>query len=270
MLGALEAKTVTALVEHHRDKWKPLHSAILDFLLAHRNSKSGQCCPGQETIARHCNVCKRTVQRYLEDLEAWGILIAHQVSSRAAFLLNQYEIRFALPTIPTEPAKQLELFASVASAPDAPDAPDATKAKAPAKVKTPERDISRPTPTPGRRRPVFDSGTFDRCKGELEALRRDAIESPERRRRLLRLGFPAELVEYLDRDPELERAGPVFGQGDFDARDWRKLQRELSNMREASIGARGRADPETFFRVACERAGISVIRGEQLYGRMVT
>lgn len=258
MFGALEAKTVTALVAQHRATWKPAHTAILDCLLAYRNPKSGLCCPDQQTIASHLNVCRRTVLRHLAELELWGVLR----TKRKPRVANQYAILFALPAVPGE---QLDLFAP---------APAATVATSETKV--PARETKMPIPetiaaNTARRRPVYDASTYHECKATLEMFRRHDLAAPERRRQLLQLGYPAELVEYLDRDPALERAAGAcnYRQADFDARDWRKLQREVALMREATIGGRERVDPDTFFRMACERAGISEARGEQLYGRMV-
>ena len=62
---------------------------------------------------------------------------------------------------------------------------------------------------------------------------------------------------------------PSYTQQDFDERDWRKLQKEIDSMREASIGSAEQTQPVAFFRRACERAGISTRRGHELYAKML-
>jgi hypothetical protein len=60
-----------------------------------------------------------------------------------------------------------------------------------------------------------------------------------------------------------------YTQADFDERDWRKLQKEIDRLRQSGIGSAHETDPLAFFRRACERAGISTGRGNELYRKML-
>jgi len=66
----------------------------------------------------------------------------------------------------------------------------------------------------------------------------------------------------------LQAQKPRYTQADFDARDWRKLNQELNLLREASVGSGGADDWRSRFALACQRAGISVRRGEDLFRTM--
>ena len=219
MLGALEVKTVIALAQQHQEKWKPLHTAILDCLLAHRNPQSGKCCPSQEVIASHSNAGMRTVQRAIAELEIWGIISASQLRRTAP---NQYEINFAPVAAPQQLTLELE--------------------RRPATVGGP-----RPAKNP--------------VGGPPTVADRSSIEAQEEAKGEKRAGKPPAPLN-----------SSTYAQSDFDARDWRVLQREISNMREATLGVRKAelVNPKEFFRIACTRAGISVDRGSKLYRQMAS
>jgi hypothetical protein len=99
MLGALEVKAISRLVREHRAEWKPLHTAVMNCLLAHRNRRSGSCFPERKLMAAHANVSERTVDRALAQLVAWGAIEREQprAVSGQQFRQVQYSFLFELP-----------------------------------------------------------------------------------------------------------------------------------------------------------------------------
>src|SRR6202034_3067995 len=99
MLGALEVKAIARLAREHRDEWKPLHTAVMGCLLAHRNRRSGRCFPERRLIAAHCNVSESTIDRAIAQLVTWRAIERQQpraVSSQQ-FRESQYSFLFELP-----------------------------------------------------------------------------------------------------------------------------------------------------------------------------
>jgi len=73
MLGALEAKQIQQLSAEHRG-WRPIHSAVIAFLLAHRSGRTGLSSPSRTRLAEEVKCSLRTVTRALSDLKKWGIV----------------------------------------------------------------------------------------------------------------------------------------------------------------------------------------------------
>jgi hypothetical protein len=99
MLGALEVKTISRLAAKHGRQWKPLHTAVMGCLLAHRNRRSGYCWPRRKDIAGYCNISERTVNRIVAQLAGWGVIERQQpraVTTRA-YGPAQYAFLFELP-----------------------------------------------------------------------------------------------------------------------------------------------------------------------------
>ena len=99
MLGALEVKAISRLAAKHGRQWKPLHTAVMGCLLAHRNRRSGYCWPRRKDIAGYCNISERTVNRIVAQLAGWGVIERQQpraVTTRA-YGPAQYAFLFELP-----------------------------------------------------------------------------------------------------------------------------------------------------------------------------
>jgi len=100
MLGALEVKVIARLAAQHGSAWKPLHTAVMSCLLAHRNRRTGNCWPERKAIASYCGRSVRTVDRAVDQLVAWGAIKRQQpraVSSQR-FREAQYVFLFELPS----------------------------------------------------------------------------------------------------------------------------------------------------------------------------
>jgi hypothetical protein len=99
MLGAVEVKVISRLAAQHGREWKPVHTSVMDCLLAHRNRRTGDCRPHRRTIAAHCNVSERTIDRALEQLVAWGAIDRLQPKAVASrqFRAAQYVFLFEIP-----------------------------------------------------------------------------------------------------------------------------------------------------------------------------
>lgn len=99
MQGALEVKAISRLATQRGAEWKPLHTAVMGCLLAHRNRGTGHCWPDRRTIAKYCNVSERTVDRTLSQLVAWGAIEKQQPKAMAGghFRPRQFTFLFSLP-----------------------------------------------------------------------------------------------------------------------------------------------------------------------------
>ena len=82
----------------HRSEWKPLHTAVMSCLLAHRNRRTGDCYPRREVIAAFSNASVRTVDRAMLQLAFWGVIEREQPKavSSGEFRPAQYTFLFPL------------------------------------------------------------------------------------------------------------------------------------------------------------------------------
>jgi len=80
---------------------------ILSWLLWHRNSKTGQCNPRIETLAKECNCSVATVNRALRQLRQAGIIETDRSYRASSYRITEEERWRRLP----RPPKQLSLFA---------------------------------------------------------------------------------------------------------------------------------------------------------------
>jgi hypothetical protein len=85
----------------------------------------------------------------------------------------------------------------------------------------------------------------------------DKIEAPIRK-------------EALSTKASIKSKGPPpkYSQQDFDERDWRQLNREINRLREAAAGTGLGGAGEECFKIACQRAGLGLRRGYELWERM--
>ena len=223
MLGALEVKAISRLAGQHGSEWKPLHTAVLGCLLAHRNRRTGSCFPERRLLAAHCNVTERTIDRTLDQLRAWGAIERQQPRALASqqFREAQYTFLFELPAV----------------------------------EKTCEYPPSRAT----------NSGIAVR---QIQAEPCDKIGVPIRKEEK---DLEAKDQKGKATAPPTRKfhsdACPEYTQQDFDERDWRVLNREIALIRESTVG--NGSNGEDNFSRACQRAGISVRRGYELWKKMM-
>lgn len=236
MFGAMEVKSVSRFVREHASEWRPIHSALVGCLLAHRNNRSQRCCPSRASLAKHVNVSERTVDRAMAQLRAWGAiemtqprLLSGQMGPR------QYTLALAFEPPPQDIAVSLP----------------------PRDISPQDRAVSAPrdkaVSATGRQKPGDKAVTAEAKAFEFEA----EFEAKGGSR-----GHP----------PKPNRAS----QSDFDERDLRKLTAELATLYRQLEGARivdsqhereregaAHSHEEIFYR-ACARAGIPVARGLEL------
>jgi hypothetical protein len=289
MLGALESRAITRQAALHAGKWQPIHSAILAYLKAHHNRRTGECFPDRDKIAAFCNVHPRTVDRQIARLRSWGLIEPRQERKRSAngtYEVTQYKLLFD-----ETPGDDI----------DTPGGNPAGKAVDPAVEKDMPRDNPCDKP-PDKPRDI--------CAG---AIRKEAFEASEavEAREIYKAGeaggsgetsdsenlppadsemflvrpseelrqmhdeFRAEMEESerewasLSKGQRLVRT-PTYTQRDFDERDWRKLNQEINMLRESNLGLSGTGGGgEERFKVACQRAGISVRRGYEIWEKMM-
>ena len=107
MLGALEVKAITRLARKYGADWKPLHTAVLGCLLAHRNRRTGHCWPRRKDIAAYSNISERTVNRIMAQLTAWGAIerAAAEDCCRSHVRPAQYTFLFELPQSVEKPCE---------------------------------------------------------------------------------------------------------------------------------------------------------------------
>jgi hypothetical protein len=242
MFGALEVKIISRLAGQHSE-WKPLHSAVLGCLLAHRN-RQGQSWPEQKTIAAFCAVSIRTIGRVLTELSDWGAIQQRQLRALSSQQLGpaQYVFLFTLPQSVEEKMapsdKSTRAVGQIQAEPSD---------KIEGAIRKKHQDLKPERAEAGTSPPPFVNPS-NRWPTKAE------------RRRDANLAVNARVKEKFR-----ER----FAQQDFDERDWRKLQEVIDRMRQASIGSADETDRVAFFKLACERSGISTRRGNELYERML-
>ena len=220
VLGALEVKAIGRLVALHPHEWKPLHTAVLGCLLAHRNRRTGSCFPERRLLAAYCSVTERTIDRTLAQLTAWGAIEREQPRALTSqqFREAQYTFLFVLPKV----------------------------------LKTCETNCENPPS-----RATFSAEPCDISEGAVRHFRGGNKEEEKD-------------LEAKEQSTKGEAPPPPkFTQHDFDERDWRKLNREIATIREAGIGGGGNRDGPDNFSIACQRAGISVRRGHELWRNMM-
>jgi hypothetical protein len=107
VLGHLEVKAISRLAAQRGPEWKPIHTAVMGCLLAHRNRRTGSCFPERRLLAAHCNVKERTIDRVLAQLTEWGAIERHQLRtvSSQKFREAQYTFLFELPSIGENPSE---------------------------------------------------------------------------------------------------------------------------------------------------------------------
>ena len=97
MLGALEARVISRLAAQHAREWQPIHSAIVAYLKAHHNRRTGECFPDRDKIAAFCNVHPRTVDRQIERLRSWNLIEPRKERKRSpngTYEVTQYRLLF--------------------------------------------------------------------------------------------------------------------------------------------------------------------------------
>jgi Helix-turn-helix domain len=268
LLGALEAKAMLRLARERGKDWTPVHAAILSFILAHHNRKTGYCSPRQNEIATFCNVSVRTVKRYTAELRDWGALRVEQAKSLSekTFCENQYAFGF--------PVENLGIDLGI----DAME-PGDRNARAGGQ-KCPSRGTKMPEPGDTAVAPAIRRSQKDLSQKDLSG-EPGALAPPPHTGDLVHLANSPEqqrMLEKFKEEGEQERRKPQqsrseYCQSDFDERDWRKLQAELRDLYLPLHGARlsdddppppGHYSRKRIFRTACQRAGITVERGQRL------
>lgn len=78
----------------------PTCRLVLYSLAWFHNWKTGLCCPSQETIAAHCGLTKRSVQRALSDLQARGLLRSVPRSGGGSVGRASDAYEFGFPIVP--------------------------------------------------------------------------------------------------------------------------------------------------------------------------
>jgi hypothetical protein len=282
MLGALEVKAITRFAAQHPAEWKPLHTAVLQGLLAHRNRRTGRCFPERRLLAAHCNVSERTIDRTLDQLTAWGAIERQQpraVTSQQ-FREVQYVFLFELPQ----------------AAENACDSQEKSCADQPGRATKSRRAVrqNHAEPCDKNGRAVRQNRGANKeegkdLEGKDQIQRERGSDRPPRSEPSLNQTLRgtddgrtqsrcqtcgAQLWRRLDgkglicyQCPNVTK--PQYEQRDFDERDWRKLNHEIAMLQEASVGNWSKDSGEERFKVACQRAGISPRRGYELWGKMM-
>lgn len=285
-------------------KWTPVHAAILGYQLAHSNR--GQACyPDQKDLAEFCGVSVRTVQRYLDQLVGWGLIKTEprRSLSRQTYRASQCTFLFALPDV-----SRLRSDSRKEARPtDAVPAVEYPVEKPVESVEKPVEDFRSRTTNPAEPYDTALSCPIRKSQKILsQQIKSGALTNapcpekfpgrePERREpeRLSAVGYrlsassdahQSALPESrLFQNPEKRHSiqgrytQGRYTQADYDERDWRKLNRELDLIAQASLGSfQPRGSPEdregrewAVFRTACQRAGISVHRAQQLEQKML-
>lgn len=330
MLGALEVKAITRFAKQHGSDWKPVHTAVLQGLLAHRNRRTGRCFPERRLLAANCNVSESTIDRTIAQLTAWGAIERQQprALSSQQFREAQYTFLFELPQTAENPcelprkncADQTSRASNFGGAVrQNPGEPRVTNSGAvrqnrgPNKEEVKDLEVKDPlqsekgeAPPPDEIFQVVASPELQKMHDEfweeMEESQKQWDALPKGQRltqtmdqiRAARQGngnahndpcYEEEQVFFLAiaglsiTEDEARRllagegynaptpAKPCYTQRDFDERDWRKLNRELDLIRNASVG--DGSSGEARFKVACQRAGISPRRGYELWERMM-
>jgi hypothetical protein len=271
MLGALEVKAISRFAAQHRAEWKPVHTAVLQGLLAHRNRRTGRCFPERRVLAANCNVSERTIDRILDQLTAWGAIERQQpraVSSQQ-FREAQYTFLFELPQ----------------SAENAVDSQGKSCADQPSRASNSGGAVRQNSAEPcvriegavrQNRGPNKEEGKDHEVKDPTQRERGEAPPPPQPQNEndeIFQVVASPELQKMHDEfwaEMDEEESKPRYTQQDFDERDWRKLNHQISMMREASVGnPGGGGSGEERFKQACQRAGISPRRGYELWERMM-
>lgn len=187
MLGALEVKIVRH-VAAQRPGWKPLHTAVLSCLLAHRN-RQGQAWPMQELIAGFCRVSERTARRALTQLLDWGVIKPGQLRavSSQKFGPVQYLFLFTLPQVVEENAgPSANLDRAVGQNHPEPSAKIECAIRKKPKDLKPERAEGDPSPkferSTNRSRPSqqdFDERDWRRLNREIDTMREAGVGSAD-------------------------------------------------------------------------------------------
>jgi hypothetical protein len=239
MLGAIEVKAISKIAARH-GAWKPVHSAVLGCLLAHRNRRSSLCCPSRQTIAAFAGVSERTVDRVLSQLRGWQAISAETGRSlnQQTYAATQYSFLFELPAenSPAEnPVIENEVVRNFAQEPCA------------------KIDESR---APKSGEPCAKIGVAVR---QNEGCNKEEGKVPSKN-----------LREGLSEPPPIKSK---FNQWDFDERDTRKLHAALESLHRATEGMwivdadpppEGAISRMQIFAEGCRRAGITVQRGLEL------
>lgn len=237
MLGALEVKAITRLAARHGRDWKPIHTAVMGCLLAHRNRRSGHCWPRRKDIAAHCNVSQRTIDRAMARLTAWGAIERQQPKavSSGTFRPSQCTFLFELPLseLPQSVEKPCGLEEKNCENPPKPCAKNEGS-------RAPKTGVAVRHPGVARNKEV-------RERSEGKDLKGKGAEPPAR-----------ELSNY-----------PIsqYSKRDFDERDLRKMAEAWKYLgkRNAEGTSRGYGmTARQMFEVVCELAGITIERGLEL------
>lgn len=238
MFGAREVKSVSRFVQEHARAWRPIHSAILGCLLAHRNHQSQRCDPSRALLAQHCNVSERTIDRAVAQLRAWGAIATSQPRMVGRnFARTQYTLLFEQAEgAPCDKAVSLS----------ARDNGDASV----------------------RQKPGVACDSSVRQTACDKAVSTEAFES--------RSSIEAQEEGKGEATAPHKKPNSNFSQTDFDERDMRKLTEELAAIYRSLEGARiadseyereeeGAAHShEGIFHQACARARIPVARAMEL------
>ena len=101
MFGALELKAVNRFAAQHPE-WRPIHTAVIGCLLAHRHPHSKQCTPSRRLVAESCGTSERTVDRAIAQLKSWGAIKTSQLKLFGnSWGPAQYTFLFELPPTAT-------------------------------------------------------------------------------------------------------------------------------------------------------------------------